>query len=85
MYMTQSPTPATQPAVAEIPSGSPQKVNFTARYKKRPSTLKDELEELYKLPQEDFETCDPIKWWAGQCSQFPNLSRLACDILAIPG
>jgi hypothetical protein len=65
MYMTQSPTPATQPAVAEIPSGSPQKVNFTARCKKCPSTLKDELKEFYKLPQEDFETCDPMKWWAG--------------------
>jgi hypothetical protein len=84
-YVTPIPAPAAQPAVTEIPSGSPQKVNFTARYKKRPSTLKDELEEFHKLPQEDFEICDPIKWWAGRRSQFPNLSRLARDILAIPG
>jgi len=84
-YVTLTPAPATQPASTETPSGSPQKVNFTARYKKHPSTLKDELEEFYKLPQEDFDTCDPIQWWAGQCSQFPNLSCLAHDILAIPG
>jgi hypothetical protein len=84
-YVTLTPAPAAQPAITETPSGSPQKVNFTARYKKRPSTLKDELEEFYKLPQEDFNTCDMMKWWAGQCSQFPNLSCLARDILAIPG
>ena len=79
-----TPPPAIQPIVTET-SGSPQKVNFTARYKKRPSTLKDELEEFYKLPQEDFDTCDPIQWWSGRRSQFPNLSRLARDILAMPG
>jgi hAT family C-terminal dimerisation region len=73
-----TPPPAIQPVVTET-SGSPQKVNFTARYKKRPSTLKDELEEFYKLPQEDFDTCDPIQWWSGRHSQFPNLSCLARD------
>jgi hypothetical protein len=82
----ESPGPATQPAVIKTSSGSPQKVDFTARYKKRPSAMmKDELEEFYKLPQEDFNTCDPIQWWAGHRSQFPYLSHLARDILAIPG
>ena len=42
--------------------------------------MKDELEEFYKLPQEDFDTCDPIQWWSGCCSQFPNLSHLEKDI-----
>jgi hypothetical protein len=28
---------------------------------------------------------DPIQWWAGRRAQFPNLSRLARDILSIPG
>ena len=79
-----TPLPAIQPVVTET-SGSPQKVNFTAWYKKHPSTLKDKLEEFYKLPQEDFNTCDPIQWWSGRRSQFPNLSRLARDILAMPG
>ena len=64
---------------------SPQKVNFTAQYRQRPRATVNELEEFFSLPQEDFETCDPLQWWAGHCSQFPNLSRFARDILSIPG
>lgn len=64
---------------------SPTKFNFTARYKKRSNTSIDEFEQYLKLPQEDFDTCDPILWWAGRRAQFPNLSRLARDILSIPG
>jgi hypothetical protein len=79
-----SPPPTTQPAVTEK-SGSPQKVNFTAWYKRCPSAVKDELKEFYKPPQEDFNTCDPIQWWSGHHLQFPNLSRLVQDILVIPG
>ena len=45
----------------------------------------NELEEYFQLPQEDFDTCNPLAWWAGHCSQFPNLSRFACDVLRIPG
>jgi hypothetical protein len=85
-YLASQTFPITpQPTTTETLSGSPQKVNFTARYKKRPINLKDELEEYYRLPLEDFDTCDPIQWWAGRRLQFPNLSRLARDILAIPG
>jgi hypothetical protein len=47
--------------------------------------MDDELEEFYRLSQEDFDTCDPIRWWAGRSWQFPNFSRLARDIFAIPG
>src|SRR6267154_5287707 len=79
-----SPPPTTQSAVSEK-SGSSQKVNFTAWYKRCPSAVKDELEEFYKLPQEDFNTCYPIQWWSGHGLQFPNLSCLVQDILAIPG
>jgi hypothetical protein len=35
----------------------------------------DELEEFFKLLPEDFDNCDPIQWWAGRRTQFPNLSR----------
>ena len=56
-----------------------------ARYKKRACPFLDEIEEFFKLPQESFEKCDPIQWWAGRRAQFPNLSRLARDILSIPG
>jgi hypothetical protein len=45
----------------------------------------DELEEFWKLPQEDFKNCDPIQWWAGRRAQFPNLSQYARDIFSIPG
>jgi hypothetical protein len=64
---------------------SPQKVSFTARYRKGPRAPANELEEYFKLPREDFETCNPIKWWFDRRSQFPNLFVLARDLLAIPG
>ncbi|KAG1730453.1 hypothetical protein EDB19DRAFT_1912907 [Suillus lakei] len=43
---------------------SPSKVNFMVRYKKQSNVLVDEFEEYLKLPQEDFDLCDPIQWWA---------------------
>jgi hypothetical protein len=82
-YAKKESVPVIQPTITETSSGSPQKVN--SQYKKHPSAMKDKLEEFYKLPQEDFDTCDPIQWWAGHHSQFLNLSHLAWDILVIPG
>lgn len=86
-YLRESPPVITeQPlSIAPITSRSPQKVNFTARYKKSARTLRNELEEFFKLPQEDFDSCDPLQWWAGRQAQFPNLSRFARDVLSIPG
>lgn len=77
-----NPTPTTGPPVS---SGSPQKLDFMARYKKRGRLVADELEEFFKLSQENFDHVDPIQWWAGRRAQFPNLSRLARDMLSIPG
>jgi hypothetical protein len=37
------------------------------------------------LPREDFDTCDPISWWIGRRSQFPDVFVFARDLLAIPG
>jgi len=68
-----------------ITSGSPQKVDFMAQYKKQAPSLVDEVEKYFKLLQENFDNCDPIQWWAGWHAQFPHLSQLAWDILAIPG
>ncbi|OAX32458.1 hypothetical protein K503DRAFT_805214 [Rhizopogon vinicolor AM-OR11-026] len=51
---------------AETFAGPPQKANFTAWYKKRPMNLKDELEEYYRLPLEDFDTCNPSNLNGGQ-------------------
>jgi hAT family protein len=65
-------------------SRSPQK-NFTSRFNQRKRTPSNELQDFWGLPQEDFDTCDPLQWWHGRRSQFPNLSRLARDIFSIPG
>ena len=65
-------------------SRSPQK-NFTSRFNQRKRTPSNELQEFWGLPQEDFDVCDPLQWWNGRRSQFPNLSRLARDIFSIPG
>jgi hypothetical protein len=61
------------------------KFDFTARYSKKERQTLDELEEYLKLYPEDFESCCPFKWWLGRKAQFPNLYRLATDILSIPG
>lgn len=68
-----------------MPDGSPSKVNFTFRYKKKDNVLCDELEECFKLTHKDFDTCKPLEWWLGQCTQFPNLYCLAWDLFLIPG
>jgi len=64
-------------------SGSPQK-NFTARFQSK-HTPTDELTEFWNLPQEDFDTCDPLQWWHGRRAQFPQLYCLVHDIFSIPG
>lgn len=64
-------------------SASPRR-NFLAHY--GPAGIpENELEAYLRLSREDFETCDPVQWWASRKGQFPNLSRLARDILSIPG
>lgn len=60
-------------------------MSFTSRYQKKDRVAVDELADYFKLPLEDFETCDPLEWWKGRRSQFPNLYRLVCDIFSIPG
>lgn len=41
-----------------------------------------ELERYYRLEPED--VTDPIQWWVDHRSAFPQLSRFALDVLAIP-
>ena len=61
------------------------KVSFTSRYQKKDRLVVNELEEYFKLAREDFDTCNPLEWWRGRRSQYPNLYRLVCDIFSIPG
>jgi hypothetical protein len=84
-YAKPISTPVTaQSSTSSISARSPQKVDFTSRYNKRTRLNIDEIDEFFKLPPESFAV-DPIQWWAGRHAQFPNLSRLARDILSIPG
>jgi hypothetical protein len=71
--------------ISSAVDGSPSKVNFTSRYKKKDQLQRDELEEYFKLPREDFDTCKPLQWWVGRQAQFPSLYCLARDLLTIPG
>lgn len=58
---------------------------FAACYRVKDRAIIDEPQQYYKLPREDFDLCDPIKWWFGHHAQFPNLFCLACNIFTIPG
>jgi len=51
------PLPA--PVQALPISGLPQK-SFTTQYHQKEKYSTNELEEYFKLPAEDFDTCDPI-------------------------
>jgi hypothetical protein len=75
------PGPSVNPSA---PPRSPQK-NFTSRFQRKAKAAVNELDEFFNLPQEDFDTCNPIHWWMGRRAQFPNLFWLARDILCIPG
>ena len=84
-YDKPLPVPTAPVVSTSAMDGSPQKVDFTSRYRNLPQAFTDEVQEYFKLPRENFDTCDPLQWWAGCRSQFPNLSRFARDILSIPG
>jgi len=84
-YDKPLPAPTAPVASTVAMNSSPQKVDFTSRYRNLPQAFTDEVQEYFKLPRENFDTCDPLQWWGGRRSQFPNLSRFARDILSIPG
>lgn len=72
-------------SVADLSSDNPQPHDFTARFRKRPKPLQNELEEFFSLFPQDFMSCNPVQWWYANRNRFPNLYRLARDVLAIPG
>jgi hypothetical protein len=82
---TTSTTTAAAPTASSSSSTEPAStVDFVARYKVSRVYI-NELEEYFKIPREDFNSCDPIKWWVSRRAQFPNVYMLACDVLSIPG
>jgi hypothetical protein len=78
------PQPSSQSSISATSNASPQK-NFISRLNRKARTSTDELLEFWSLPQEDIERCDPLHWWYGRRTQFPNLYRLVRDIFSIPG
>jgi hypothetical protein len=45
-----------------------------------------ELERFFALSAEPYNSCpDPVQWWGSRRATFPCLSRMARDILSIPG
>ncbi|KAF5337795.1 hypothetical protein D9758_016284 [Tetrapyrgos nigripes] len=84
-YLRQDKCSATTDSAGNVTTTSPQKINFTARYQKRCRFGTNELEEYFKLDQQDFEMTDPIHWWYRHRKIYPNLYCLARNILAIPG
>lgn len=59
--------------------------DFTARIRRRPQAALNELDEYFRMPRQEFSSCNPVQWWYTHRFQFPNLYRLARDILSIPG
>ena len=78
------PMTTSQPSAA-LSDASSQKVNFTSCYKQHAPPTWNEVKEFFKLPQEDFETCDPLKWWVSHAAQFPDLSKYARNLFGAPG
>ena len=82
----QTPSvPIVSIASTSTTNSSLQKVDFTSHYWNLPQAYMDEVQEYFKLPWKNFNTCNPLQWWAGCHSQFPNLSQFARDVLSIPG
>ena len=48
--------------VADLSSNNPQPHDFTARFRKWPKPLQNELEEFFSLFPQDFMSCNPIQW-----------------------
>jgi hypothetical protein len=76
--------PRTRPTVAS--SSTTSIFSLFTRGRQQASELQAELERFFALSAEPYDSCaDPVQWWGSHRSSFPRLSRMARDILAIPG
>ena len=82
-FTSKSASTPLHPSTAK--DGEPKPRNFIARYERCSQTIQNELEAFFALSAQHFSSCNPIQWWYSHRDEFPNLYRLAKDILAIPG
>jgi len=61
-YNKPLPEPAAPVTSTSAVNSSPQKVDFTSSYQNLPQAFTDEVQEYFKLPRENFDTCDPLQW-----------------------
>jgi hypothetical protein len=70
-----------------IQSGNKNKESVTFKeslYKKRKlNSSQDETKRFFESTTEDYKV-EPDKWWLINRESYPNLSRMAFDLLAIP-
>jgi hypothetical protein len=85
-YLVLSQVTDYMPGQSTNPSATPHspQENFTSHFQWKVKTVINELDDLFKLPQEDFDTCNQIYWWMGPHTQFPNVFWLTQDIFCIP-
>ena len=90
-YAPRLPAPSAVPLVS---SGPPARTHasyeFLGRYRtQRTKSALDELQEYLRLQPEPWNDGDPaqaVEWWGGAGrARFPNLARMARDILSMPG
>ena len=66
-----------------VPNVDKRKYVMSRIFKRRHIEYVDEFKVYLSLPLVN-ETIDPLEWWKINHSQFPNLSNMASDYLAIP-
>ena len=72
------------PFQPEISSSKQSKENVMSRvFKRRNIEYTEEFSAYLSIPLSD-ENTDPLEWWKVNKVQFPNLSQMAQDYLAIP-
>ena len=74
---------ANQPEL-EIDECQPKQKKLKKMFPKRNKKSVDELQKYLSLEQEDIDV-DPILFWRQNKSKFPNLARVALNVLSIPG
>ncbi|KAG9226778.1 hypothetical protein CCMSSC00406_0009676 [Pleurotus cornucopiae] len=80
-----APIPLSASSSTQSINSDSSQVDLLSRYRRKERAVMNELDGFWRLPQEDMDSCDPIKWWYSRRLQFPNLYRLARDVLGIPG